>query len=90
MNRGALSIAAMFVLVSCAAALHVVRTIVDVADDACMATFSDPKLDPEMAKVMAGRTARETCNDVAIARQFVDAQRAAQKLAKASLARPAQ
>lgn len=89
MKREPVILAAALALVACAAALHTIRTIVDIADDMCMATFSDPHLSPELVKVAAGRTAREVCNDAAIARSFMDAQRAAQKFARASLARPA-
>lgn len=79
----------MFVVVSCAAALHVVRSIVDIADDLCVASMSDPNLDPDLVKLLAGRTPREACNDAAIARPFLDNVKAGQRVAKMALARPA-
>ncbi len=74
--------------ISCASALHTIRTIVDIADDLCVATFSDPNIDPEFAKIMAGRTAAETCKDAAVARQFTDQVKMGQKKALGALRSP--
>lgn len=75
---------------SCAAALHVIRSIVDIADDLCVATMSDKNLDPDLAALLAGRTPQEACRDTAIARLFADKVLAAQREAKAQLRKPVQ
>jgi hypothetical protein len=66
-------------LFGCAAALHVIRTVIDIADDLCVATLSDPNLDPSMAVLLAGRTPQEACKAADVARVFVDQVKSAQR-----------
>jgi hypothetical protein len=91
MNRQFAMLAGIVVAfaINCAAALHVIRTIVDIADDLCVATLSDPHLDPDAAALLAGRTAQEACKDAAVSRVFVDQVKGAQRASLATLRRPA-
>src|SRR5438552_3099977 len=74
-------IAIVISAIACAAALHVIRTIVDIADDLCMSTLSDQHLDAEAQTLLNGRTARQACDDVAVSRAFVDQVKMSSKMA---------
>jgi hypothetical protein len=83
--KTALLILLVFAVLTGCPWLTAVRTVVDIADELCLATLDDPKLDPELQRLLAGRTARQACNDAATARIFVDQVKSGQRRALGSL-----
>lgn len=86
MNRDALAIAAMFVLVPCAAACKLfapaMHTIEDIARAACVLVYSDPAVKDKLG----GKTADEFCQVATVLAPFLEQQKAARMAATKRIA----